>query len=244
MDEAFPLAVPDDGAGHDRVRAALEKTAAHYERTGNSGQIGETFRAAVARYPDGSAGRGRCLLRDGYARAAAECLATATAADPDDGEAWHLLGAARLETGHPRAARDAFVQAVRAGRPYPAARYFLALGLVAEGATGDALSELERLLAAAPDHAEGRRLRAWLLAEADPVRADAEAAALEAEAPADPRVLALRERTARAAGEDATAEACAAALAEVLAAEPGAGARLAEFRAAAAGRYVHPKRLE
>ena len=244
LDEEFPLEVPRDTLGHERTKAACRGTAEQLERNGDNAHFGEMFRSAIAKYPEGSAGRGRLLYRDGYLDAAARCLEAAASADPDDGEAWHLLGAALLELGRADEAGQALARALSAGRPYAPAGYLLAVEALRSGDRAGAEEPLAALLEAVPGHWEARLLRIAVLTEQADRLGEAEDAATEAdlEDPADPRLAYLRWQIAcRQGNREAEAERKAAW--DALMAEPGAKARLEEFKAAALGEYRAPKRL-
>lgn len=62
---------------------------------------------------DVAIGRARLLERAGRSYEAADELAAWTTANPDDGEAWDLLGRSRMRAGRPLGAASAFEQAVR-----------------------------------------------------------------------------------------------------------------------------------
>ncbi len=235
LDQRFPLPIPEDEAARERIRVGLEMTPEALERNGANAHYGETFRSAVAKYPRGSLGRGRTLLRDGYLEAAIRDLQAAASADPADGEARYLLGVAQLETGDRDGARMALEAAVDAARPAPAAGRFLAILAMKRGDRDAAVEALEALLAREPENWEGRLM--WIA-----LTGDAHAARLaEREDPADPRLVHAAILALKRSGEPAgQAEAT---LKTLLAAEPGAARRLEEFKAALAGRYLPARRL-
>jgi predicted Zn-dependent protease len=191
-------------------------------------------------HPEPSVARGRVLLRDGQAAAAETCLRAALEKTPGDGEGWHLLGAALLESGKTDAA-PAFQQALTAKDGYPAAGYLLAVTMLAQGRTDAALAALARVIEARPSHVQARLLRTWLLCGKDPSAALREAERLEAGDPADPRSVAVLAEARRAAGQPAEAMALQKDL-DVLCKHPGARLRLDEFLAATRGEYRAPLR--
>jgi tetratricopeptide (TPR) repeat protein len=244
LDRQFPLEIPRNDGRHEQIKAALKAGAARDEMTGNPTQKGKwDFRNALRGYPPGSAARGRVLLRDGQLAAAVECLSAATAADGNDGEAWHMLGAALAGSGRGPEAATAFARALAAERAYPAARYCLALNCIAQGLPDRAAEALGKLLAQRPEHWEGRLLLAWLEATgaAGGVASAARAAAMEQEDPADPRVAWVLHLASVKRG-DAGAIAAAEHTLNALLHTPGAARRLEEFQAAAAGGYMPPLR--
>ncbi|MFP4054188.1 MAG: tetratricopeptide repeat protein, partial [Phycisphaerae bacterium] len=103
--QQLPLVVSADKDAHAAIHEALKPSPQTLEKCGNNAHWGEMYRAAIGQYPDGSLGRGRLLYRDGYLPAAVRCLAATTRTKPQSGEAWHLLGVARLEQGKTKAAR-------------------------------------------------------------------------------------------------------------------------------------------
>ena len=244
LDRAFPLAIPANDARHEAIRSALKGGPVRDEMTGNPAQGGRwDFRLALRGYPAGSVGRGRVLYRAGQLNEAVECLGQAVQADPDDGEARHLLGAALLESGSRTGSAAAFGEAVRAERPYAPARYFLALDALAGGSRAEAVRQLRVLVAERRAHWEGRLLLAYLEATAPGASAGSldAAAALEAEDPADPRVQYVLWKGAAHVGA-AAAAAAAKAILDRLLTEGGAPRRLAEFQAATRGEYLAPYR--
>ena len=261
-DVRLPLEIPDNRAAHERIRRAVSlrgpDVAENHERSGVPTAWGRSI--LRARYPDETLDAGRVALNLGQLDSAVAHLRAHLFADANsgDGEAWHLLGAALLEGGKGDEARAAFEKAVRAARPYPEARYFLALGDVAAGRTADAAAQLARLIAERPAHWHGRLLLAYLLGtpvgggpravvaanargrdEARP--STALAAALASEDPADPRAAWVLWQAAAAAGQPKLAAEAKAAF-EALSAEPGAKRRMDEFLAAAHGRYMPARR--
>jgi tetratricopeptide (TPR) repeat protein len=184
------------------------------------------------------------LYRDGQLGAAAECLGQATQRDPNDGEGWHLLGMTRWERGEPREAQQALAKAVKAARPYPPARYFLAVLYLAADRADRAVKELAELVEARPDHWEARLLKAWVGARIDKQRRAAldEARALAAADPADPRASKVLVECLQKAGLDEPGAAERKAYRALLA-EPGAKRRVEEFLAATRGRYLPTQRI-
>jgi len=243
LDQEFPLNISDDTSGLQRIRDCLKRSARRYELSDCGGEA--WYRNAIRRYPHGSVDRGRALYRDGRLDAAIKCLRTALEAHPHDGEGWHLLGAALLEKGTPDEANSAFNKAITVKKPYPPARYFLALAALARQDTPAASIMLDRLVKVDPRHWEARLLKTWIAA-ADPAtrpQALADARALDNEDPADPRVQFVLGHCAAATGDKAAAACARAALARLVK-EPGARARLEEFIAATHGEYKPPKRLQ
>jgi tetratricopeptide (TPR) repeat protein len=234
---AFPLEIPDDTSGHERIRAGLSASREMFadQRDRNWGVSGA--QEAVGRYPADSTDRGRVLYRLGRTDEALACLKKAVEAGQKDGEAWHLLGAALLEKGNTNEAASAFARAVAAEKPYLPARFYLALLALGRNDPGAAQKELTALRQAIPQHWEARLLTAFLSGSV------AEARALESEDPADPRAAWVLLQTAKKAGETETAAAAQTAL-EALMKEPGAGDRVAEFEVLTQGRYAPPKRLK
>ena len=244
LDRAFPLAIPPNDARHEAIRSALKHGPVRDEMTGNPAQGGRwDFRLALRGYPAGSVGRGRVLYRAGRLNEAVECLRQAVGADPEDGEAWHLLGAALLESGSRAGSAAAFGEAVRAETPCAAARYFLALDALAGGNCVEAERQLRMLVGRRPAHWEGRLLLAHLAATAPGASAGSldAARAMEAEDPADPRVQYVLWKGAAHVGA-AAAAAAAKAILDRLLTEGGAPRRLAEFQAATRGEYLAPCR--
>ena len=245
LDRTFPLALKANTTRYDAIRASLDGRCENIEKANCGTGYGRAlYRTALRKYPYGTVGRGRVLYRDGQLGAAVECLGQATQRDGDDGEGWHLLGAALLERGEASGAGQAFNKAVRAARPYAPARYFLAVLQLASGRADRAQKELVELVKARPDHWEARLLKAWVGAQADTGRqaALAEARTLAAEDPADPRASRVLVECLDKAGldEQAAAEqkAC-----RALLAEPGAQRRVEEFLAATRGRYLPTRRI-
>jgi tetratricopeptide (TPR) repeat protein len=234
--QAFPLPMTPNLDAYDRIMRSYkerDKNPAFGEMFADMPEMGQSYRSSINKYPDGSVGRGRLLYRDGQLDAAVTCLRKATEATPDDGEAWHLLGATLLEkakTDQDKLDASAALQkAIDAKTPYPASHYFLAL-LAIERRDNDAANQSLAMLAKAdPKHFEGALLKAWINADL------AEARVLEAADAADPRVVAvLAHCGAPVAKED---------LAAILKQEPGAKQRLDEFLAATEGCYLPPARL-
>ena len=244
LDRRFPLEVPDDTTAHQRIREAIGTHAAANEMCGNQLDYGRTYRQAILLYPEASVGRGRLLYRDGCIESAVDCLREAARRDPDDGEAWHLLGAALLEAGWHEEAMAAFQRATDSHPPYCPAGYYLALGALREGDCVRAERNLKELWAAEPTHWEARLLLAWVLSRKPGTREEAwrRARAIETEDPADPRAVFVLAACARARGFEEEARQAEAAL-ERLLLEPGAARRLAEFETATRGYFRHPLRM-
>jgi hypothetical protein len=242
-DVRLPLEVSDSQAAHEAIWRALGRGEGagdeNHEKTGVPAGWGRTiFRAA---YPAGSLGAARVNYYLGRTDKTVAALREYVASDPgrDEGEAWHLLGAALLESGRQAEAAAALERALAAGRPYPQAAYFLALCDLAEGKERQASARLAKLVEACPDHWHGRMLLAYL----EGARGSTDlAAALAREDPADPRAAWVLWKSAVAAGETERAEAAQKTF-EALASEPGAGRRMEEFVAATQGRYMPPRRI-
>lgn len=243
MDRRFPLEITQETTGLGSIEQALSHSAERYERADCGGEA--WYRNAIHRYPAGSVGRGRVLYRDGQLARAVACLQKATEADPENGEGWHLLGAALLEVGEAGGANAAFRKATSAEDPYAPAWYFRALGAISRNEMAQAAGMLGRLIEADPRHWEARLLKVWTDAATPAAReqALADCKALDAEDPADPRVQLLLLHCAKVTGDEALAERAQAAL-DRLMKEPGAAARLREFEAATRGHYKPPERLE
>lgn len=227
--QRFPLVIASGTGGQARITDNMHGPDTP-EMLGNQEDLGRNYRSCLHGAGDGTVRRGRLLYRDGALAAAAACLEKALAADAEDGEGWHLLGACRLEMGDAGKAEESLRRALTAGRPYPAAGYHLAVLALGRGDERAAVDGLRVLCAAVPAHWEGRLLLAQVLSRrADTaVEASRLAAALVAEDPADPRA-------AWVAGGDGLA---------VLLREPGATVRLAEFQAVTRGVFRHPQRLD
>jgi tetratricopeptide (TPR) repeat protein len=242
-DVRLPLEVPDSQAAHEAIWRALGRGEGagneNHEKTGVPAGWGRTiFRAA---YPAGSLGAARVDYYLGRTDKAIAALREHVVSDAgrDEGEAWHLLGAALLESGRQAEAAPALERALAAPRPYPQAAYFLALCDLAEGKERQASARLAKLVEACPDHWHGRVLLACLEGK----RGSTErAAALAREDPADPRAAWVLWKAAAAAGETESAEAAQKTF-ETLASEPGAARRMEEFTAATQGRYMAPRRI-
>ncbi len=203
---------------------------------------------AIKGYPQGSVDRGRVLYRDGQIDQAIDCLKKATAAHPDEGEGWHLLGAALLEKGEPEAATSAFQNAIAAKNPYPPAHYFLALAALAQPnwkGEAEAKQALSALIKAIPQHWEARLLQAWINTNSPKSQLSAleSAQALANEDPADPRIRFILLSGDQHIGSQQLTAAAKEALDQLLK-EPGAKARLAEFEAATRGEYKAPQRID
>lgn len=274
LDKAFPLVIPDDKSKHDKIRASLKlKTPENSEMFCDMPENDEviTYRNAINGYPDGTTARGRVLYRDGQLDRAVLCLRKAVSKNPDDGEAWGLLGCALLERSPQKFAIFAHINAENAGKlatqrtylkeltatgaqdlldaplafkaavaaktPYAPAHYFLALQALKVGDNATAVAELEATLAAAPKNWEAKLLRAMLKHDRSLV------ALLEAEDPADPRVLTVKIHTAQTLGDTDMATTAQQQLAGMLKQEPGTARRVQEFEAATKGEYLPPARM-
>ena len=240
LDRRFPLEIPEDRSRHALIRQALDRSRPSFAEMLNDMPERNierlSYHRSIQAYPPGSTGRGRLLYRDGQLDAAIACLRQAVAAQPEDGEAWHLLGAAFLERDQSSESRAAFAKALGAGDAYPPARFFLALHALAAGRRPEARNELAQLIRAVPHHWEARLLDAWLSGSPTALRA------LEAEDPADPRLQwALRQAQERAGDKPAAAEAQRV-LAQLMKA-PGCAQRVEEFKALTEGRYRAPARV-
>ncbi len=239
LDRRFPLEIPRETSRHALIREACKRTPVQLERGGNNAHLGETFRTAIGRYPAGSVGRGRLLLRDGYLRGAIRCLQQALAVDANSGEAHHLLGVALLERGRSSQASRAFRAAVEAEHPHSPARYFLAMLALAAEDQDEAVKQLTQLGRDMPSHWEGRLLLTATLAARSETRdlAAKRLAALQAEDPADPRAAWIAAKLV-----DPEDPAASRTLRDLMK-EAGATRRIEEFRKATRGTYVSPERL-
>ncbi len=275
LDQRFPLVIPDDTSAHDRIRTANDdKNPESVERFGDQAGYTKLVRWRKNGYPEGTTPLGRILYRAGRLGEAQSTLRAALKSDPNDGEAHGLLGAILFEQRKHEEARKALELAVSVDRPYPPARWFLALYHLRMGDRPSAREQLATLLTERPNHWEGRLLKAWVDLQDDATREQAltDLAALDREDPADPRVQLLRtEAAAKGDGRDlasfvppatsatsADTAASASSLATLrtfdatsaaralraLTAEPGAWRRLQEFTAATQGIYLPPKRLQ
>ena len=244
LSRPFPLGIPDDTSRHERIRKACDHNSAEsLELFGD--QFGYTHVIQRKMYPEGSCGWGRVLYRRGRIDEAVASLQKATETDADNGEAWHLLGAALLEQRKQTEAAAALAKAVAAGRPYPPARYFLALIALRRGSREQARKQLDGLLQTAPAHWEGRLLKAWIAGQDAATRKQAiqDLRAMDAEDPADPRVQTALAEIAEIAGDAKPAAAAREALLDLVK-EPGAWRRVREFNAATHGIYYPPRRLQ
>jgi len=243
FDGPLPLKLAPRTARYGIIRASLTAAPENIEKANCGTNYGrQLYRTALRSAAFGTAGRGRVLLRDGQLAAAVECLAQATASDANDGEGWHLLGAALLEQDKDQEAARAFARAVRAARAYPPARYYLAVLAIAAGKRDAAGRELRALLDAQPDHFEAALLWAWLRAQDRATVQEALGAArkLAAGDPADPRAAWVLLQCLRAAGADAADQEPAL---QALLKEAGAARRLEEFTDATRGRYLPCRRI-
>lgn len=274
VDQQFPLPIPDDTSRHDRIRQYNNrKNTDSLERYGDQfGYFDALRRLVTAEAVKQGAAKGkpaaskpatapappplalgRLQYRAGLIADAVKTLREVTGADPNDGQAWHLLGCALLEM-NPASAKptpqslesgEAFAKALSACQPYPPARYFLALAALRDGKAADARTELQSLLKERPGHWEARLLTVWLDAgdESNRNSALADLMAMDREDPADPRVQMARMFAAEQAGDEKLAAAAREALTG-LSKEPGAARRLREFNAAVRGVYYPPQRMQ
>ncbi len=273
LERKFPLEIPADTSQHDKIRESVQMDSASVaERVGNPRDWGRNYRSAIngqaaiegkaasegkppiepqpaiKGYPEGSVARGRVLYRDGQIDRAIECLKKATAANPDEGEGWHLLGAALLEKGEQEASTAAFQNAIAAKNPYLPANYFLALAALSQPhlkGEAEAKQALSALIKAIPQHWEARLLQAWINANSPNAKVSSLDAAqlLATEDPADPRVQFILRQGAQRTGSQKLAATAQEALDQLLK-EPGAKVRLAEFEAATRGEYKAPARIQ
>jgi cytochrome c-type biogenesis protein CcmH/NrfG len=174
-----------------------------------------------------------------------EALRDAAGKTPDDGEAWHLLGAALLEQGAAAEAGKAFARATKARNAYPQAGYYTALLSLAESRPRDAQTAIAVLVRDVPTCWEGRLLLAWVGTNVRTGAAAAlrEAEALVAEDPANPRAARVLIECLRATGHTERAADEEEALARLLREEPGAKRRLDEFLAVTRGEYLPVQRI-
>jgi Flp pilus assembly protein TadD len=116
----------------------------------------QTPAAAAAQTPaaEDNFARGRRLLKEGNASAAAPLLKRAAEARKTDAEAWQQLGVALLRLGKRGDARKAFEKALKARPDWPLARASLAYALLAQGKARDAEREATRALALDPNLAD------------------------------------------------------------------------------------------
>lgn len=273
LERKFPLDMPTDRLQHDRIRDSVQMDlASGAERVGNPRNWGRNYRSAIngqpaveakpasegklliekqpaiQGYPDVSVARGRLLYRDGQIDRAIDCLKKATAANPDDGEGWHLLGAALLEKGEREASTQAFQNAIAAKNPYHPANYFLALAALAKPnwqGEAEAKQALSVLIEAIPQHWEARLLQAWINTNGPNRQVSAldSLQSLATEDPADPRIQFILLHAAQQTGSQKLAAASKAALDQLLK-EPGSQVRLAEFEAATRGEFKAPARIQ
>jgi tetratricopeptide (TPR) repeat protein len=244
-DRRFPLELKANTERYERIRRSLGGAPENLERANCGQSYGRAlYRAGLKSTEYGSVTRGRILLRDGQIPAAVECLGQATKEHPEDGEGWHLLGAALLEQGLPQEAAHAFGKAATAAQAYPPARYYAAMLRLARGDVKQAMRDLSELTRALPNHWEARLLMAWAGAQADPSRSAAleQARALAREDPADPRAAWVLAQCLRLAGESDALRSAEQDY-ERLLTEPGAKRRMEEFQAATRGQYVPALRI-
>ncbi len=243
MDTVLPVKLEADEQAYERIRQTLRTDLpANSERLGDSQTYGRNYRSA--KYPAGTTDAGRIALRAGNLKAAIEHLTKATEAEPNDGEAWCLLGVAQLESGaETQVVSRALTRAVEAQPPCAEAWYYLAL-LALGGDEADFDTARPHLIAlhqARPRHWEGRLLHAWLDGAEDQMTNRAKE--LIEEDPADPRAMWVLVQCAEAAKDDKLKSWAEAELAKLMKA-PGAERRLDEFIAATKGRYMPPMRMK
>lgn len=237
LDQTLPLQLCTDTTHHPAISASMVRGAQHSEMGGNADEHGNTARKAISEYPGGSLGRGRVLYRDGQLDNAKADLEAYLLSNPGSGEAWHLLGALLLEEGEQESADAAFEQALTVDDPYVAAHYFLALSRLRAEDTEGTKTHLQTLLATAPHHWDAKLLAASLAPDTDA------ALLLTREDPASIRAWVVLQSVAERTGDPDTS-AMAGERVERLKTEPGAEARLAEFRDILQGVYRHPARLQ
>jgi tetratricopeptide (TPR) repeat protein len=245
----LPLETPDNRANHEQIKRGLDLRApAAAENHEKSGAPAAWGRALLnAKYPPNTLGAGRVALNLGRLDEAVTTLRAHLAGDANsgDGEAWHLLGAALLESGSPAEARAALGKAITARQAYPEAGYLLAILDLGDGRAAAAGEHLAGLIARRPGHWHARLLAAMVDA-ADPAtsrHALQRAVSLAEEDPADPRAAWALRQAATAAGDARRAAEAKDALDKLLA-EAGAQRRLDEFVAATKGRYVPAMRMQ
>lgn len=247
LDQVFPLPLGDP-AQKPAARPALERSPQQLEKDGNSAHFGETFRAAASQYPPASLGRGRCLYRDGYLRAAERTLHAAAQVADAAGEAQMLLALALWEQHGAADARvgTALEAALTSTPPYLPALHWRAVRALAQGQRASAAADLERLIAHDDRHWEAQLLHAWVRGTASstpPATALAHVARLEQADPADPRLAWVHLEVLTHHGASPAARAAQARVLDQLLAEPGAAERLEQFRQLTRGNYVPPRRL-
>ena len=124
-----------------------------------------SYRRALAidgTHRDSLIGLGIELAKAGQAEEARLQLRAALEAVPFSARAHYNLGLLELNTGHSRAAVEAFERALRYQRPYPAASLGLATALIARQDTARARRELEQLIEEARQDAAVDRARELL----------------------------------------------------------------------------------
>ncbi len=204
------------------------------EKQGNQHTRGRYYRNA--KYPGNTLGRARVLIRDGALQAALKQLQGVLEAKPESGEGWYLQGALHLELGNREDVGTSLEKALAVQEPEAAAHYLLAVLSVASAEPKEAEEHLTKLLAEIPSHQEGKLLQAFLT---DDIML---AETLVQKHPADPRVRWVVQEVATRTGGNAQAHTNI--LNELKAQEPGAEARVNEFKAVTEGRLVHPQRLD
>jgi tetratricopeptide (TPR) repeat protein len=115
---------------------------------------------------DAKAGYANALLAKDLPIEAERRIAGVLAADPDDPEAYFLMGQARLKQGDLTGARDQFIKAMSLVNRYSEAQFYLAVVLARLGESKDALQiyrEAKNLPPKAPDYLALNNL-AWTLA--------------------------------------------------------------------------------
>ena len=246
IDRTLPIEPEGNPDDHDRIVAKSDLNWAEgSERIGYQMDYGRQISNAIRNYGAGTLGRGRVEYRLGHVDRAIETLSTAVEDDPSKGEAWHLLGMARLEQEEREDAMEAFDRAIDAEAPYLAARYFKAIGQLDADDPAAAERSLDSLIDAQPGHWEARLLKTWVVSRDADRAGDALATAerLMDEAPADPRAAFVWHAAAKVAESDTARKRSRQALEQLLE-EAGADRRLDEFKSATEGRFMPPKRIE
>ena len=204
------------------------------EMQGNQHTRGRYYRNA--KYKPNTLGSVRVLIRDGRLDSAIKQLKVIVDESDAPGEAWCLLGACYMEKEKHEEATVALKQALRVQDSDPHALFLLAVNSLSKQDTDQAQEYLDDLIRQIPTHQEGRLLRAFLSNTTN------DAAALTMKHPADPRVRwVATEVFSRIQGKAGSHDEI---LATLLQQEPGATARVEEFKALTKGTLVHPQRLE
>jgi len=204
----------------------------------------EVVRKALkgALFPTGPVSEATKQMIQGRLGNAVEKLKQVATNDPDNGEAWYLLGVAMLEQSAAAEAGKALEKALTAARPYPAARYYVALAEILGRNLPRAARHLKELLDERPNHWEARLLLAWIATRRG-AEGIAMARQLVREDPADPRAHYIM-WIAAAGISDKSLTTTAKRNLDSLLEEPGAARRLAEFQAATRGVYLAPNRMK